>query len=414
MPLINSINYYLKDLKIDPETISDLNDEQRYHIVLRQWINLILVNHPDNDPDNYHLSNTYRNINEAYHKLTCPALPQTTIRNYLPLLQVQLPFHAFDMTMQHNIENKYIELINTFNSLQTEEEKSAFVQQYATFLVLGDGLFTHRLQIITARADAFFKQTHTSYVSSMYFIGARLLIRYFGIELLDDFQYRRAIASGHLYPILDRNKLLNPIKLLLALINLPLVLLLNSFKYYLSNITRQIYIHFFLLLYDASNASSAIYIGIYMTLLLIPFYFVPYLPLLMAASALMTIIIDGLACPWNAVIRPLNQYLQSSTVFSIALLSALVLGGVGISLFLPILPFLSTHLVYLNVALQIYIGFATLKLIWKCYQLSPIILLVDLCILGIRSSLAPNINAPVSHLLQNPLSIFLMRGNTAV
>ena len=161
------------------------------------------------------------------------------------------------------------------------------------------------------------------------------MIRLFGIEGLDDFQYRHALATGELRSILAKDKLFSPIKLLVAVINSLILVITTSFDFILSY-HPHFRIGFFFLL----NHPLAI---------------------LMVQLPKIAQILEMLACPTNQIIRPLCAYSGWSPQSITLLLSAATLAVLYGAICTTMLAKLTAVLPFITLAFFAYFIYAISK-----------------------------------------------------
>ncbi len=161
------------------------------------------------------------------------------------------------------------------------------------------------------------------------------MIRLFGIEGLDDFQYRHALATGELRSILAKDKLFSPIKLLVAVINSLILVITTSFDFILS----------------------------YHPHLRIGFFFLLNHPLaiLMVQLPKIAQILEMLACPTHQIIRPLCAYSGWSPQSITLLLSAATLAVLYGAICTTMLAKLTAVLPFITLAFFAYFIYAISK-----------------------------------------------------
>ena len=312
-------SYYLENLKLKPSDLDGLSEEEKIQKIRSQWMALCIQAKDESEAHNY---------THYYHLLISNYRSSHPINNYLEQQTVTVNHTTHDLAQREQIKKAYQDLLAEFSQLSTELEKQNFARLHANFLSLAQAL-----EITQNSFDDFFAQY--LYLQQKKTLQARIIelwrlqmIRIFGIEGLDDFQYRHALATGELRSILAKDKLFSPIKLLVALINSLILILTTSFDFILS----------------------------YHPSLRIGFFFLLRHPLaiLMVQLPKIAQILEMLACPTNQIIRPLCTYSRWSPQSISLLLSATTLAVLYGAFFTTMLAKLTALLPYIALAFFAY------------------------------------------------------------
>ena len=378
--------YNSQQLSLLELTNSDLNNlspKEQFKKIRQQWIKLSYKYHPDKNPSNPLATQNFQKISEAYNFLTKKKKREdqyfSEINNYFKKIIIDIPETAFDLLLLENIETAYSELKLAFLELKTEDEKKSFGAQYASFLNLAQSLEEIQGELNKKRANYLFKQEKETL--KIYFTREwrTLIIRLFAEEYLDDFQYRQALATGKLAPILATRKLVSPIKILVAILNSINLMICSSGHYFEISLTSKIATDF-LHQYSAYKSgkitvikASIIALEIIGSALLIcsPLYFIPTIAFSALGLPMIATTLECLASPVNKLIKPLAAYTKLSpfgltTLFSI-LGAAAIYGLISTAMFTSALFLLE----YASLALSFYCLYGMTKLIHNMYKLMP-------------------------------------------
>lgn len=381
---IDTTSSHLQALELDPHQFNNLSKEQQRQKILEHWTYLCFTHHPRNDPSNYRNYSHFYTINAAYNTLTNSASPQRShIDDYFSPITVIIPDTAFDLTQQEAIETRYQELKLEFSCLSTEEQKQAFIQKYLPFLNLAFSLAQRRTELNCERANYYHDRQTESFSNHVIREWRTLMIRIFGEEYLSDFQYRHAIATGELWPILATHKLCSPIKLIVATLS-TIILALNAstnavFKCIYNDILADLNRispdddEFFLF-------SLKISILIYLVGALQPITFLLFnLPKI-------AMLLECIASPMSRVVRPLATRMQCSNAF---IAMTLFIAGSMLAyafIYTSLLAYLTVLLPYLSVALSIRIYYELAILTITLYHIHPVAGIVQGLILAMQIS----------------------------
>lgn len=283
-------SYYLDKLKLKNTDLVNLSDKEQIQKICLQWMSLSSCAQNETEVETY---------THAYHGLISPYdNTSTDIHNYYPHTHVEVHHAALSFSQREQIELSYQALLVEFSNLETEVDKQNFATRHREFISLANAL-----RLTRKNFESFF----AFYLQALY--GKRLeslsgriiyqwrlsMIRLFGIEGLDDFQYRNALATGQLMPILEKSKLYSPVKLLIAFVSSVIIVIQMSLNYVLD----------------------------WHSMLRIGFSLLSFHPIVMLLVQLPRIsqILEMVACPNNQIIRPLCAYSQWSAPSVTALLS---------------------------------------------------------------------------------------------
>lgn len=308
------------------------------------------------------------------------------IEKYFRLTPINIPSSAFDLLLIENILEQFEALKENFNrDLSTEEEKVAFGLTYGPFLNLAIALEKVQKDFHIERFQSLQRQQFEESLPERLTREWRsLIIQFFAEEYLDDFQYRHALATGELFPILATRKLYSPIKLIVALLNGINLVICSSTAYYFQKILHNL-VGEFRLLYNSYRCDgehrlrlgSILWWVLKILLLLVVITeLISCTTIFVLCTALSLSFIANLlavvACPINSLIRPLAAYtglpaLALTGIVSSAALAGLysiVAAGITLTSFIPLMR-------YTIFALEVYMVCATFTMIWKMYKLEP-------------------------------------------
>lgn len=363
-------SYYLEELQLKLADVQHLPENEQKQKIRLQWMHLCLNTDLEQDIDKY---------NRAYHQLISPYdFPSSNIGKYCATsMQLLMPdsFCYFNLQQREEIEKSYQLLLIEFEKLATEPEKLAFVQQHRDFINLAKSLRSQRKEFekfgggyLYVIRKKFTLSVHITYQWRL------LMIRLFGIEGLDDFQYRHALSTGNLNPILARDKLFSPIKLLVALVNSIITIITVTLNYILNT-------HF---------------------LIKLAFSFLLFHPVAIILVQLSRIakILEMLACAKNQIIRPLSIYTQCSEQVITATLGAITLITAHACIYTSLLTSLIFLLPYIQLLLLARVLFSLAKLTVPHFQqsfadglvFSIVFALTFAAITGIKMYIANSLN----------------------
>ena len=352
--------YYLEKLDLKISDLHNLSDQDKIQKICLQW--MLLSANAENEAD----VETYT---RAYHGLISPDNDAyNPIHRYYPETPAQVHVAAFSFAHREQIELSYQALIEEFSTLATEEDKQNFATRHREFIALATTIRNTRKEFEEFFAfylQALFHKRLEPLSKSIIYKWRTAMIRLFGIEGLDDFQYRNAIASGQLMPILERTKLYSPIKLLVALMNSIILPIHISLNYVL-------------------NLHPALRFG---------FSILAFHPLVILLIQLPKIaqILEMIACPTNQIVRPLCAYSQLSASTVISLLSGASLVLAYGFMYTSLLAQLVSLLPYLQMLMFAYFLYSVGKLCVPFFQESFHAGLTFLVVFGLTFALLTSI-----------------------
>lgn len=323
--------YYLKKLNLNETDLVNLSDEEKIQKICLQW--MLLSSAAENET----VVETYTN---AYHELIPPySYTFSDIHQYYDHTNIEVHDADFSFSHREQIEIAYQALLVEFSKLETEEDKKNFATQHREFISLARTLRQTRRDF-----EMFFAlYLHALYGKREEPLSKRIIyqwrismIRLFGIEGLDDFQYRNALATGELMPILEKSKLYSPVKLFVALVNSIILVIQSSLNYVLD----------------------------WHILLRFGFSLLSFHPIIIILIQLPKIIqiLEMLACPNNQIIRPLSDYSQLSAPTVAALLLGASLLMVYAVMYTSLVAALVSLLPYLQMMMFAYFLYSIGKL----------------------------------------------------
>lgn len=416
--------YSIEDLAIleMPPGDADLPEEELKKKMRKQWYKLCLRYHPDKNPG--YLAE-FHAVTSVYNRLTkIDHVYQHEIHQFFAQEDIIIPDTAFDLIQQEGIKMAYEALLFKFSALKTDGEKRKFAQHYADFINLAESSEKHHEVFNSTRAESFYQQQQQQFASGFKREWRIVMLRLFADEFLDDFQYRHAIATGELWPILATIKLISPIKLLVALINSVILAIVYTtpylFQRIIHNILSDFYQQYFSTEINVYNMALLVLkiIALVVVLALPNFlalspenylgclYFACSLPLIMNC-------LEGLASPVNQCIRPLATHLHCSPVL-ISILSAMIsiAATSWAVLHTALLMNAAVNILpYLILGLTIYNGYLIAKLIYRLYEVAPILAIFEMVLLAgsiLIGLLAPNPVPVVEPTFSDMLGLFLM------
>ena len=378
MPNINV--KHLQTLELKNSDVCNLSDQARKNKIRQQWLKLTLQYHPDKNPEKGSSYLKFIQINNAYQALKENSVYSPEINHYFTRKPVDIPSTAFDLLLQENIEARYNDLTTAFLALTTEEKRKAFGAHYAPFLNLAQSLEQIKDKLYHTRGTVYlYKKEHESLRELITQEWRRLIIRLFAEEYLDDFQYREALATGNLGPILATRKVLSPVKCFVALLNSFNLIIRSSASYYFNTAMTKImtdFMAFFTTIKDGRfNLKEMGIVLVEMTglalLIGLPFYFIPYIAFATFSLPMVATTLELIASPINRLIRPLAAYTGLSPIALTALLSAAgavamygLVSTVMITSIVGLLP-------YVTLALSLYNLFSIARFTLTLYNKHP-------------------------------------------
>lgn len=375
---------HLAELKLSLSDIQGLSREQQCTLFRKKFYLLAHIHHPDKNPHNPLAEQIFKKIVDAYDELNKSLnIEQQAYRSdielYFPRENINIPDTAFDLLLHESIENAYEELKKSFLALESEHAKKAFALHYAPFINLALSLSERTREFHHNRANYLFAQQNEPLKARLRRKWRVAIIRLFGEEYLDDFQYRQASVGGDLLPILATRKLLSPVKYIAAVINGINILVCSSVFYLVNPLAQKVTADFINEYYKYQQGTLRLnnvckvvleVVG-YLALLIIPYYMAPTLFLLGLGLPMVSALVELIACPVNQLIRPLAAY----TGFSPVMLSAVgfITGAAIAYSAIGVLAVADVSLAFLclTLPLSLYSLYATAKLVKNLYHINP-------------------------------------------
>lgn len=291
--------------------IAGLSKEKQRTTIRKRWGELCLQYHPDKNGgarDQYErVMNAFKNIFKSQEEAGDYKLD---INNYFKSTSITIPDTAFDLLMQENIQASYAELTKQFRTLNTEEEKKAFGAHYGPFLNLAQHVEKVQNTLNELRVEAMFAADNASVYEVYLREWRQLIIRILGEEYLDGFQYRQALATGDLWPILATRKLLSPVKLLVVSLNSLSLIGTTVVGYCATQVITDILMNFMAVFNDESMQSfgKLVLLATKMLFLIgafiLPFYLSANIAMVAFSLPTITSLLETLASPVNKLVRP--------------------------------------------------------------------------------------------------------------
>lgn len=311
--------YYLEKLDLKPSDLDRLSEDEMTQKIRLQWMGLCLQ-----AKDQYQASEHTR----YYHDLISDYSSAHPINSYFERQTLTLSYTTFDLTQREQIKKSYQDLLVEFSQLTTVEEKQNFARQNANFINLAQSLELSQRGFNEFLGQYLYLQQKKTLQLRIIQQWRLQMIRLFGIEGLNDFQYRHALATGELRAILATDKLRSPLKLLVGGINSIILVITTTFDFILS----------------------------YHPYLRIGFFFLLRHPLaiLMVQLPRLAKMLEMLACPTNQIIRPVCAYTHWSPQSITLLLSATALAVLYAALYTSLLANLLALLPYIAMGFIAY------------------------------------------------------------
>lgn len=407
-------------MRFSGEEIAHLNslpeDEQRAKIRQR-WLRLIVNAHPDKNNDSG-ANNNFHAINDAYNALisTNESNYPLDFDSYFNHEPMQIPKEAFDLRLQTLILDKFDELKREFLRLNQPKQKERFARYYSDFFNLAKSLESQQSSFNKFRTESLYQQ-QSSLSLKLKREWRKLILMIFAEEYLDDFQYRYAIGTGDLPPILATRKLMSPIKLLVAFIN-SLILVVNlTIMHYLQKVMSNFFNDFSKIFNDyKQNTLNKIEVVLLLGIMagfsaLIMFIIPPQLYAIIITLPMIASILNIIASPVNALIRPVAMHYGLSTVKLTAMCST-VAGIAAYFLFSMVsLTSITTLLTLLTIPLNLYIIYQLTKIIKNMHTINPpfaYFMTISMC-MDILTSLF----VPTAEMIIDPVLNFILSFLTA-
>ncbi|MDX2345274.1 MAG: J domain-containing protein [Legionella sp.] len=264
-------------------------------LISRQYKIAALKYHPDRGVGSD--SGKFRLVCEAYATLT-DVFGRYTV-DLAENAGIYIPLGTFNLVMEEEVERIYNELTLELSMEKDDSSRHAFEKKHKKFFSLAKCLQENRDEFQRHRISMLWQQVYkTPVLHTLVLDWRKLVIRLFGQEYLNDFQYREALRSGDLWPILDNTKLMLPTKWLAFIVNS--VLLGLSLIHQIPNAP----------IFSSLSQSTKSMIGfaLFFSLsILLP----SPISLLIIGVYLIQDIVLALACPYNRLFMPLKTYLSA-------------------------------------------------------------------------------------------------------
>lgn len=363
-------------------TSGPLSAKMHQKKIREQWLKLALKYHPDKNHSPESLEIYYK-IETAYKELTKKhqdnEVYNEEINNYFTKVDMVFPDTAFDLLIEEEIEASYSALRREFYQLATEEEKQQFASEWADFFNLAQSLEQQQSRLNAQRTDYLFAQQNAPLYSRLTLELRKLMITLFAEEYLDDFQYRHALATGELDPILATRKLLSPLKWLAAFISSAVIIISTTSSYFFLNYIAMPLMSEWLKIYNEISQEqwdigAILFFSLKLLLLPViittPFIFLPNLTYLAFSLPFLSTMANLLANPVNTIIRPLANYLELSPIM-LSAAGALIFAASTFALFSTFsLATLSSALLPLSILLNLYGLIGLFQIIIKTYNIN--------------------------------------------
>lgn len=312
--------YDLEELNLKPSDLERLSEDEQIQKIRSQWMSLCLQASDENAAQRY--TRYYHHLISPYRSTTHP------INSYFERQSLRISDTTFDLSQREQIQKSYNSLLAEFSQLSTEIEKQNFVDHHAPFFNLAQSLLHNQRNFDQFLGQYLYLQKKKTLQMLFVQKWRMQMIRLFGIEGLDDFQYRQALATGELRSILAKDKLCSPIKCLVGVINSLILPITTTFEFILS----------------------------YHVFLRIGFFFLLSHPfaILMVQLSRISLILEMFACPTQQIIRPVCTYTQWSPQSITVLLTATALAVLYGALYTTMLAKLTTMLPYISLAIFAY------------------------------------------------------------
>lgn len=381
-------------LGIDPSELRAKDREERVKLIKRKHRRLALQYHPDRNPAK-DTEVDFIAVQDAYEYLISDEADhdeyRTAFDGYFPQAQPEFDLNnkSFDLRLEVLIREEYEDLMGRFNTLETEDERQAFVRDYREFVAIArqldqDSFF--RADMSYARLGEF-QDLYQHFLPKLKYFWRNNMLTLFGEELLPDFVYREALGYGHWRPVLAYRKLFNPVKLAAALLLTAMAPVKAFFFQYQVFIENQ-YNGLKALFARLSEETVTIHVNVgggfalegfaekeeppmWRTMLelnlrifamvnaiLLPIILQAYIPnfmLILSMIPLVNALCFLIACPNNQLLRPFLNWLKASesigTKMAYVIPLLLLASVVGLGLAAPILMSLSPPAQSVNTAL---------------------------------------------------------------
>lgn len=361
-------------------TFNCLSEDEKKKCLRTQYYKLSQQYHPDKNknPDD---TEVFLKIKDAYTRL-CDgtATPKIGIEEYFVSKPLDFSNTDFDLLLTEEIHLTFEALKRQFNQLETEEDKRQFAGYYADFFNLAQAIDNNRERLSQVRDSYFLKLQDKTLKDNLRENYLELVICLFGEEYLDDFQYREALATGNLYPILATRKLLSPVKWLAGLACSILLFITTTTHYYvqefmMKNLMPELFaliesnkegnINYQLLASFLIKTSILIAAPIWLYL----YHFTAIA--LLSSIPLLLHVSKTLACPVNNLSRPIANSLQVNPLLVTAALTLTVAAIPYVLLPLLLSSNILVVIPWITLTINIYTWYKEYQLYKTIEKLSP-------------------------------------------
>jgi hypothetical protein len=371
--------YALEQLKLEASDLESLSDDEQRQKLRLHWMGLCL---------NAESIRHARDYTYYYQQCTSYAQDNQAIQLVYDAQYVDVPHTAFDLLQREQIEALHHDVLHEFSQLPTALEKQNFARQHAAFLNLAGSLRNNQKSFDKILGPHLYQKQHEAWCDRIVYQWRLHMIRLFGIEGVDDAHYRYALTTGELGPILARDKLCSPLKLVVALLN-SIMLVITAILDYILKLHPSLRVIFFFL---QSHPVGMI----------------------LARLPMIARMLEMIACPTNQIIRPLCAYTHASPLCITSLLVSASLVALYGMLYTTLLAQLVTLLPYLALIAMSYFLYSIGKQCVAFFRKSFVegmaftSALVIMC--GLRAYIGHGLNSGQSHaeqaLMQQCLSVF--------
>ena len=352
-------------LGITSSEVKHLSSQQQLELYKKKYRKLAIRYHPDKNLDDHDgsIANKFKEVSAAYQRLANPLSNEHYLAEFNQYFNatetIVLPPSTVDIRLEVLIKEELAELKNQFQRLATTAQKQQFSQHYQAFVNLANTLNKNSKTISTTRMN-YVHQVFSTYHMILSQLWRENILEILGEEQYDDFEYREAIALGGLWSVLATRKILNPIKLIAALIMTCLAPIKAAFCYYQLNLVKTSITKFTGLLnkwqQKQYNWTDIYDLLVSVAILLIPLatiitmaYVSIHLYSLLLVIPLLNMVCPLLSCPTNKLVRPLlnrlgpEHSLSKIIAYSVPVIIlaslATILGGLALLIYMPsILP----------------------------------------------------------------------------
>lgn len=380
----------LKTLELEPEQVNALSEDKQHKLFKKQRNKLALQYHPDKNHDNEAVQR-FHAINNAYEQLIGRDLDATTrndIDDYYEQSDIMVPPTSLDLNLREGIIRAHEELLARFRQLETENQKTRFAEHYAPFLNMKLSIDTVTERMNEELTESLYQRLNETFRQSIKREYRELVLRTYSHELLSDFAYRHALATGELYPLLAGRKLLSPLKAIFFFINAILIVPINVFTHGLNNAMANIMndlAHGNNIKFMLKLSALALFLVFANNLVaLVPFF----LYAVIFSIPLITRLSEAFASPVNTLFRPVANYFGFSSAWlsaaSILMLPAIAYGAVVLLSTVSIMSILEVA----TAVIALMIIPAIVNFEYELYKFRPASALISISIMVIMVALS--------------------------